>query len=120
MATQRDTPHASTAEELTILTLDVGMFLWTAGLTTFLMGISWGGVIYPWNSPGPISSIVIGFVLLVVLFIYESKMSLEYPAIPVKLFFNRGFISLVCCATIASVRVERLCPHSGSSLIEST
>lgn len=82
------------------------MFLWTAGLTVFLMGISWGGVIYPWKSAGPISSIVIGVLLLVVLFVYESKMDLEYPAIPVKLFLNRGFISLVCCATIASVGFE--------------
>ena len=79
------------------------MFLWTAGLTTFLMGVSWGGVIYPWKSAGPIASITIGVLLLVVLFVYESKMDLDYPVIPVRLFRNRGFISLVCCATIASV-----------------
>lgn len=82
------------------------MFLWTAGLTTFLMGVSWGGVIYPWNSPGPISSMVIGVVLLIILFVYEAKMDLEYPTIPVRLFLNRGFISLVCCATIASVSIQ--------------
>lgn len=70
------------------------------------MGISWGGVIYPWNSPGPISSMVIGVVLLIILFVYEAKMDLEYPTIPVRLFLNRGFISLVCCATIASVSIE--------------
>lgn len=93
-------------KQLTLFKPDVGMFLWTAGLTTFLMGVSWGGVIYPWNSPAPISSMVIGVVLLVILFVYEAKMDLEYPTIPVRLFLNRGFISLVCCATIASVSIE--------------
>jgi len=83
---------------------DLGIFLWTAGLTLFLMGVSWGGVIYPWKSAAVISSMVIGFVLLVILFVYEAYADLTYPAIPVKFFANRGFISLVCCATVASVR----------------
>lgn len=67
------------------------------------MGVSWGGGIYPWKSAAVISSMVIGFVLLVILFIYEAYANLAYPAIPVKFFANRGFISLVCCATVASV-----------------
>ena len=82
---------------------DLGIFLWTAGLTLFLMGISWGGVIYPWKSAAVISSVVIGFVLLVILFVYEAYADLAYPAIPVKFFANRGFISPVTCATVASV-----------------
>ncbi|KAI1843562.1 hypothetical protein JX265_007346 [Neoarthrinium moseri] len=80
-----------------------GIFLWTAGLTLFLMGISLGGTIYPWVSAPVISTIIIGGALLVVLFVWESFANLEYPAIPVKFFRNRGFISLVCCATVASM-----------------
>jgi hypothetical protein len=67
------------------------------------MGVSWGGTIYPWKSAAVISSIVIGAVLLIILFVYESYMKLEYPAIPVKFFGNRGFMALVCCATVASM-----------------
>lgn len=81
----------------------LGIFLWTAGLTLFLMGVSWGGTMYPWNSAAPIASMVIGAVLLVVLFLWEGFANLKYPAIPVKFFANRGFISLVCCATVASM-----------------
>lgn len=81
----------------------LGIFLWTAGLTIFLMGVSWGGTMYPWNSAATIASMVIGGVLLVVLFIWEGFANLKYPAIPVKFFANRGFISLVCCATVASM-----------------
>ncbi len=58
---------------------------------------------YPWNSAATISSLVIGGVLLIALFCWEGFANLKYPAIPVKFFANRGFISLVCCATVASV-----------------
>ncbi|KAK0388942.1 hypothetical protein NLU13_2519 [Sarocladium strictum] len=81
----------------------VGIFLWTAGLTLFLMGVSWGGKMYPWKSAATISAIVIGVVLLVVLFVWEAYADLKYPAIPVKFFANRGFMSLVTCATVASM-----------------
>ncbi|KAH8176649.1 fungal trichothecene efflux pump (TRI12) domain-containing protein [Sarocladium implicatum] len=81
----------------------VGIFLWTAGLTIFLMGISWGGTMYPWKSAATISAIVIGAVLLVILFVWEGFANLKYPAIPVKFFANRGFMSLVTCATVASM-----------------
>ena len=67
------------------------------------MGISWGGGLYPWKSPAVITAIVLGFLLLVALFVYEAYANLKYPAIPVKFFANRGFISLVACATVASV-----------------
>ncbi|CAM1505005.1 Fc.00g106420.m01.CDS01 [Cosmosporella sp. VM-42] len=81
----------------------VGIFLWTAGLTVFLMGISWGGNMYPWKSAATISSIIIGILLLVALFLWEGFATLKYPAIPVQFFANRGFMSLVCCATVASM-----------------
>ncbi|KAI1756854.1 fungal trichothecene efflux pump [Xylaria castorea] len=81
----------------------VGSFLWIAGLTLFLIGISVGGTVYPWKSATTLSTIVVGGVLLIILFIYESCVDLEYPAIPVKFFRNRGFISLVACATVATM-----------------
>ncbi|KPM38189.1 hypothetical protein AK830_g8362 [Neonectria ditissima] len=81
----------------------LGIFLWTAGLTLFLMGVSWGGKMYPWKSAATISTLLIGAILLIVLFIYEAYANLKYPAIPVKFFRNRGFMSLVCCATVASM-----------------
>ncbi|KAK6218219.1 hypothetical protein LQW54_002973 [Pestalotiopsis sp. IQ-011] len=74
-----------------------------SGLTLLLMGVSLGGTIYPWASAPVISTIVIGIILLIVLFIWEVFADLEYPAIPVKFFRNRGFMSLVCCATVGSM-----------------
>ncbi|KAK2061716.1 fungal trichothecene efflux pump [Colletotrichum caudatum] len=81
----------------------VGIFLWTAGLTLLLMGVSWGGVMFPWDSAATISTLVIGAALLAALFCWEAFADLTYPAIPVKFFANRGFMSLVCCATVATM-----------------
>ncbi|KAI0538876.1 fungal trichothecene efflux pump [Xylaria digitata] len=81
----------------------IGTFLWIAGLTLFLIGISVGGTVYPWKSATTLSTIIVGGVLLIILFVYESYANLEYPAIPVKFFRNRGFISLVACATVATM-----------------
>lgn len=66
-------------------------------------GSELGGTIYAWNSAATVSSIVIGAVLLIALFVYEAYADLPYPAIPVQFFANRGFISLVACATVATV-----------------
>ncbi|KAH7029838.1 fungal trichothecene efflux pump [Microdochium trichocladiopsis] len=81
----------------------VGLFLWTAGLTLFLMGVSLGGTIYPWKSAAPITTILLGVALIAGLVVWEMKANLRYPAIPIKFFGNRGFMALVCCATVASM-----------------
>ncbi|CAK7217084.1 hypothetical protein SCUCBS95973_003031 [Sporothrix curviconia] len=81
----------------------VGIFLWTAGLTIFLVGVSWGGSIYAWDSAATLSTLIIGIVLLIMLFIWEAFSKQQYPAIPIHFFLNRGFISLVACATVASM-----------------
>ncbi|KAK1997770.1 fungal trichothecene efflux pump [Colletotrichum falcatum] len=81
----------------------VGIFLWTAGLTLLLMGVSWGGVMFPWDSVATISTLAIGTALLAALFCWEAFADLKYPAVPVRFFANRGFMSLVCCATVATM-----------------
>ena len=58
-----------------------GMFLFIAGLLLFLMGLSWGGSLYPWKSAHVIATIVIGFVLCVIFVLYGmfvcSKLNFE-------------------------------------------
>jgi len=48
----------------------VGIFLYVAGLVLFLIGLSWGGRIYPWKSAAVICTIVIGFLTLVAFGLY--------------------------------------------------
>lgn len=96
----------------------VGTFLWISGLTLFLMGISWvgtllhfinstklsqGGGLYPWKSAAVICTIAIGSGLLILFGFWEAFGNQKYPLMPVKFFQNRGFISLVACATVATM-----------------
>ena len=58
----------------------------------FLVGISLGGVIFPWASAGAITPIVVGALLLVCLGLWEAFVKLEAPIFPRAVFANiRGF-----------------------------
>ena len=48
----------------------VGVFLYTSGLVIFLLGLSWGGVIYHWNDAHVIITLIIGFLVLIVFVLY--------------------------------------------------
>ncbi|OAA57412.1 Fungal trichothecene efflux pump [Niveomyces insectorum RCEF 264] len=71
----------------------IGMFLYVSGLLLFILGLSWGGGIYPWRSAGVIAPVIIGFVLLVLLMVYEAHATITEPLVPIHLFKNRGFLA---------------------------
>ena len=48
----------------------VGILLFTGGLVSFVLGISWGGGLYPWKTFHVIVPIVIGFATLVAFAFY--------------------------------------------------
>lgn len=48
----------------------VGLFVFTAGLTLFVMGVSWGGSLYPWDSARVIATIVVGSCTLIAFVFY--------------------------------------------------
>lgn len=66
----------------------IGLILFVGGLLIFLMGISWGGSLYPWKSGHVIGTIVIGFLALVAFVLYECFMPLKEPLVPMHLFLN--------------------------------
>lgn len=68
----------------------VGLFLYTAGVTLFLLGISWGGSVYPWKSASVISTTVIGFLTIVAFIFWELRTNLEEPLMPPRIFKNFG------------------------------
>jgi hypothetical protein len=82
----------------------IGSLLMALGLLLFLMGLSWGGGLHPWNSAPVISTIVIGFALLVAFFCYEAFAPLKEPILPTHLFRNKGWIvSVIVWALGASI-----------------
>lgn len=64
----------------------LGLFLFIAGCTLFIVGLSWGGSLYPWNSAAAISPIVIGLLFLIGLGFYEAYANLKEPLFPPRLF----------------------------------
>lgn len=44
----------------------VGMALFVGGLVMFLIGLNWGGIVYPWKSGRVVGTIVAGFITLVI------------------------------------------------------
>ena len=64
----------------------IGLFLFIAGCTLFIIGVAWGGSLHPWKSPETIAPIVVGFCTLVGLGFYERYSGIKEPLLPSRLF----------------------------------
>lgn len=73
----------------------IGCLLFAAGLLLFVMGLSWGGVTYPWASGHVIGTTVVGGVTLIAFFLYESFAQLKQPVVPMHLFKNIQWVAAV-------------------------
>ncbi|OAL34181.1 hypothetical protein AYO20_06636 [Fonsecaea nubica] len=86
-----------------VMTLDFGgITLFLAGMVLFLLGINWGGNIYPWKSAAVISTIIIGFLLLVAFVVYESYVPSD-PFVPLWLLKNTQFMLLTVIACVGGM-----------------
>lgn len=79
----------------------VGLFLFIGGLLIFLMGLSWGGGLYPWKSANVIATIVVGFITLVAFVCYEAFRDLPEPVVPVHLFHSFQWVALILVLAIS-------------------
>ena len=71
--------------------IDFGGSISAAAATVcLLLGLTWGGVTYPWNSPQVIGMLAAAIVLFVVFFVIERRFAVE-PILPLDLFKNRVF-----------------------------
>ncbi|MCJ1372698.1 hypothetical protein MMC20_003923 [Loxospora ochrophaea] len=87
-----------------LLSLDyVGIVLFAAGLALFLIGISYGGTLYPWKSAHVIAPIVVGGCTIIAFCFWEGFSNVEYPLIPMRLFRNIKWVAIVIDATVASM-----------------
>nr|AVM39108.1 putative trichothecene efflux pump [Trichoderma taxi] len=77
----------------------IGAFLLTAGMTLFLLGVSWGGSPDPWNSSKILGLLISGVATSVLFVLYECYAKPERAIIPMEFFRDvRGF----CCILLIS------------------
>jgi hypothetical protein len=75
--------------------------LFIGSLFTFLMGLSWGGSVYPWKSGRVIGTIVGGAVAFIVFIVWEIFLPIGSEAyLPLRFFKNGRFQA---CAWIAAI-----------------
>ncbi|KAL4814901.1 major facilitator superfamily domain-containing protein [Aspergillus spinulosporus] len=72
----------------------VGGGLALAGTAVLLLGLTWGGGEYPWQSSHVIATIVVGFVVCVVFMLWQWK-GATYPLVPVHIF-KSGIVNGAC------------------------
>ncbi|KAK3672123.1 hypothetical protein LTR78_008094 [Recurvomyces mirabilis] len=80
-----------------------GIILYVAGFFLFLLGLAWGGSVYPWTSAYVLAPLIIGFAVLVAFVLYESLMDLRRPLIPMHLFRQLDFVLMNVLSAVGGV-----------------
>lgn len=64
----------------------LGLFIFTAGCTMFIVGVNSGGSLNPWISGATLAPIIIGLLMLLGLAFYEAYGNIKEPLLPPRLF----------------------------------
>ena len=74
----------------------LGIFLYTAGLTLFLLGLGWGGINYSWRSAAVITPLILGAVMFGLTFVWDFSGIPKRPLFPLRLLkMFRDYTSLL-------------------------
>ncbi|KAG8676130.1 hypothetical protein FPOAC1_002127 [Fusarium poae] len=76
----------------------LGIFLALAGMTVVILGLTWGGKEYAWNSTQVISTLTVGTAVCIMFMLWQWK-GPKYPLIPLHIF--RSKIVNGACLTMA-------------------
>ncbi|KAI8946988.1 major facilitator superfamily domain-containing protein [Xylaria longipes] len=66
-----------------------GNVLFITGVTLILVGLAYGGTLWPWTSYSTLLSLLAGFFILVIFLFYEESNYCKEPTLPLRLFRNR-------------------------------
>ncbi|KAF0320388.1 fungal trichothecene efflux pump [Colletotrichum asianum] len=79
-----------------------GALLYTGGLLVLMLGLNWGGVVYPWSSASVIATIVVGVAALAAFVAWESLAALREPFVPMRYFRNLGWVASAILSGLAA------------------
>ena len=75
----------------------LGMFTFLGFTTMLLLGLDFGGAIFPWDSAKVIALLVVGG-LMIFAFTYCEARVARFPLIPMSLFKNRSNVAAISVA----------------------
>ncbi len=81
----------------------IGNILFVASVVAILIGITWGGSVYPWSSFRVIVPLVLGFVGLIVFELFERCKFCVEPVMPPQIFGNRTSLTAMVLTFIHSL-----------------
>ncbi|KAH9933607.1 iron permease [Epithele typhae] len=70
----------------------IGNLIIIAGTTLALIGLTWGGIQFPWGDTHVLGALILGFILIFSFFLYETLVPKE-PTIPLDVMKNRVAVS---------------------------
>ncbi|KAH9954618.1 major facilitator superfamily domain-containing protein [Lactifluus volemus] len=98
------TPPATLREKLSKIDF-IGNVLIIASMAAFVIGLTWGGVRYPWSSVHILMPLIFGFVGLSLFFIYEFYFC-KPPVVPILLRLDwtgtSGYLQIFMMAAVAA------------------
>jgi hypothetical protein len=74
----------------------IGSFLFIAGTTSFLIGVSWGGIQYKWTSSHTLAPIIVGMFGVCISCVWEANV--KEPILRGSLFYNVSAVAAYYCA----------------------
>lgn len=93
----------------------IGATLFIGGLTSFLIGISWGGVAYPWGSWHTLVPTILGAFFTILSLIYEVTLA-KLPFIDLNIYKNYSAIASLAAAFLQGFLVYQM-THLSSALL---
>ncbi|KAH7070919.1 major facilitator superfamily domain-containing protein [Paraphoma chrysanthemicola] len=77
----------------------IGAALFVGGMTSLLVGISWGGIQFPWKSAATLAPIVVGLCGVVV-FVWWQHFAKPRSLLPMSVFYSWSAIAAFYCALV--------------------
>ncbi|KAI0418128.1 major facilitator superfamily domain-containing protein [Xylaria grammica] len=80
-----------------------GNVLFITGVTLILVGLAYGGTVWPWTSSSTLVSLLAGFFIVVIFLFYEESNYCKEPTLPLRLFRNRTSATAYAIAFLHSL-----------------
>jgi MFS family permease len=85
----------------------IGALIFLGGMTSFLVGLSWGGIQHPWDSAATLAPIILGLFALVVFGFWQCYLK-PHSLLPLSIFCNWSAIAAFYCAMVNGLIVSPL------------